>query len=182
MKSPRLKEKYFKEVVPALEKRFDYHNVMAVPRLLKVVLNSGVGKSLKDDKFTEAVTNTLTRISGQKPMLARAKKSISAFKIRQGMTVGVTVTLRGSRMYEFVDKLINVALARVRDFQGVNPKAVDEHGNLTIGFKEHIVFPEIRSDEVERIHGLEVCLTTNAKSKEEGLELFTLLGFPFKKN
>ncbi|MFA6553218.1 MAG: 50S ribosomal protein L5 [Patescibacteria group bacterium] len=179
---PRLKAKYFKLVVPAMEKRFGYKNVMAVPRLTKVVLNSGVGKSLKDDKFIDAVVNTLTRISGQKPMLARAKKSISAFKIRQGMTVGVMVTLRGNRMYDFVDKLMNVALARVRDFQGVNPKGVDEHGNLTIGFKEHIVFPEIRSDEVERIHGLEVCLTTNAKSKEEGLELFTLLGFPFKKN
>lgn len=165
-----------------MEKRFGYKNVMAVPRLTKVVLNSGVGKSLKDDKFIEAVVNTLTRISGQKPMLARAKKSISAFKIRQGMTVGVTVTLRGNRMYEFVDKLVNVALARVRDFQGIKPEGIDSHGSMTIGFKEHIVFPEIRSDEVERIHGLEVCLTTNAKSKEEGLELFTLLGFPFKKN
>ncbi|MFH1207388.1 MAG: 50S ribosomal protein L5 [Patescibacteria group bacterium] len=180
--TPRLKDKYFKQVVPAMAKRFGYKNVMAVPRLMKVVLNSGVGKSLKDDKFIEAVVNTLTRISGQKPMLARAKKSISAFKIRQGMTVGVMVTLRGNRMYDFVDKLVNVAIARIRDFQGVNPKAIDNRGNLTIGFKEHIVFPEIRSDEVERIHGLEVCLTTNAKSKEEGLELFTLLGFPFKKN
>ncbi|MFA5052424.1 MAG: 50S ribosomal protein L5 [Patescibacteria group bacterium] len=179
---PRLKEKYFKHVVPAMEKRFGYKNVMAVPRLMKVVLNSGVGKSLKDDKFTEAVVNTLTRISGQKPMLAQAKKSISAFKIRQGMTVGVTVTMRGRRMYEFVDKLINVALARVRDFQGITSTSVDSRGNLTIGFKEHVVFPEIRSDEVERIHGLEVCLTTNAKTREEGLELFTLLGFPFKKN
>ncbi len=180
--TPRLKEKYFKQVVPAMEKRFGYTNVMAVPRLIKVVLNSGVGKALKDDKFIDSVVNTMTRISGQKPMLAKAKKSISAFKIRKGMTVGVTVTLRGNRMYDFVDKLANVALARVRDFQGINPKAIDEHGNLTIGFKEHIVFPEIRSDEVERIHGLEVCLTTNAKSKDEGLELFTLLGIPFKKN
>jgi large subunit ribosomal protein L5 len=127
------------------------------------------------------VVSTLTRISGQKPVYRQAKKSISAFKIRQGMVVGVSVTLRGRRMYDFVDKLINVALARVRDFQGLEPDNVDQNGNLTIGFKEHIVFPEIHSDEIEQVHGLEVTITTNARTRERGLALFTYLGFPFKK-
>lgn len=178
----RLKEKYQKEVIPALEKQFGYTNAMQVPKLVRVTINSGVGKSLKDDKFVDAVVNTLSRISGQKPMLTRARKSISAFKIRQGMTVGVMVSLRGKRMYDFLDKLINVTLPRVRDFQGIDPTSIDRNGHLTIGFKEHVVFPEIRPDEVERIHGLEVTVTTTAKNAEHGLALFTHLGIPFKKD
>jgi large subunit ribosomal protein L5 len=177
----RLQEKYNKQIVPAMQKEFGYTNVLAVPKMLKVTLNSGTGKALKDEKYLDTVVSNLTRISGQKPLSNRAKKSISAFKIREGMIVGVSVTLRGERMYDFVDKFINVALARVRDFQGVEPKNVDRNGNFTIGLKEHIVFPEIRSDEVERIHGLSVTITTNAKTNKEGFELFSLLGVPFKK-
>lgn len=175
------KEKFYKEIIPAMRKEYGYKNDMAVPRLLKVTINSGAGQALKDDKFIDTVVNTLTRISGQKPVFTKAKKSISAFKIRQGMKIGVMATLRGKRMYDFVDKLINVSLPRVRDFRGLEEKSVDQSGNLTIGFKEHIAFPEIHSDEVERIHGLEVTITTSARSSEEGLRLLTTLGFPFKK-
>jgi large subunit ribosomal protein L5 len=177
----RLAEKYKKEIVPALKKEFGYTNDFEVPKMLKATINSGIGHALKDEKFLDTVVSTLTRISGQKPVLRKAKKSISAFKIRAGMVVGVSVTLRGRRMYDFVDKLINVALARVRDFQGLEPKNVDQNGNLTVGFKEHIVFPEIHSDEVEKIHGLEISISTTASSRAAGLALFTYLGFPFKK-
>jgi len=177
----RLKEKYKKNVIPAMREKFGYKNNLIVPRLVKVSINCGTGQALTDDKFLDTVVDTLTRISGQKPVLTKAKKSISAFKVREGATVGVMVTLRGQRMYDFVDKLINVTLARVRDFQGLEPKSIDQNGNLTIGFKEHVVFPEIRSDEVEKIHGLEVSVATNARSQAEGLELLSLLGFPFKK-
>lgn len=176
-----LKEKFYKQIVPAMKNEFCYRNYLVVPRLVKVTINSGTGQALKDDKFLETVFSTLTRISGQKPVFTKAKKSISAFKIREGMKIGVTVTLRGSRMYDFVDKLVNVTLPRVRDFQGLEEKSVDRNGNLTVGFKEHIVFPEIRSDEVERIHGLEVTMTTTARSHGEGVRLFTYFGFPFKK-
>ncbi|MFA5135127.1 MAG: 50S ribosomal protein L5 [Patescibacteria group bacterium] len=178
----RLKEKYETEVVPAMIKRFGYSTALAVPKMVKVSINSGTGKALKDEKLLEAVQATLTRISGQRPALTKARKSISAFKIRAGMTVGVRVTLRGSRMYDFVEKLIHVSLPRVRDFQGLDPKSIDQYGNLSIGFKEHVVFPEIRSDEVERTIGLEVTITTNSKTREEGTELLTMLGFPFKKD
>lgn len=176
----RLKEKYKKEVIPAMRKKLGYKNDLAVPKLIKVTINSGTGQALKDDKLLDVVVNTLTRISGQKPVLTKAKKSISTFKIREGDTVGIKVTLRGQRMYDFVDKLINVSLARVRDFQGLERKSIDQSGNLTVGFKEHVAFPEIGSDEVERIHGLEVVITTDARSQEEGLELLLFLGFPFK--
>ena len=177
----RLKEIYNKQVIPAMKKKFGYTNDLAVPKLLKVTINSGTSKALKDDKFLDTVVDTLTRISGQKVVLTKAKKSVAAFKIREGMTVGVKVDLRGKRMYDFVDKFVNVSMARVRDFRGIDPKSVGIDGNLSIGFKEHIVFPEIKSDEIEKIHGLEVVITNSAKTKEEGLELLTLLGFPFKK-
>ncbi|MDP2684105.1 MAG: 50S ribosomal protein L5 [bacterium] len=177
----RLKDKYNKQVIPAMKKKFGYTSDLAVPKIIKVTLNSGTGKALNDDKYLDRVVDTLTRISGQKPVLTKAKISVSAFKVREGNTVGVKVTLRGERMNNFVDKLVNVALARVRDFQGLEKKSVGPDGNLSIGFKEHIVFPEIKSDEVEVIHGLEVAITTNAKTREEGLELLSLLGFPFKK-
>lgn len=177
----RLKEKYIKEVIPEMKKNFGYKNDLAVPRLIKVLINAGTGRALTDDKFLDTVKNTLERITGQKPIFTRAKKSISAFKIRKNMIVGAMVTLRGERMYDFVDKLINVTLARVRDFRGLDNKSIDHGGNLTIGFKEHLVFPEIKSDEVDKLHGLEVIIDTGAKNKEEAGHLFRLLGFPFKK-
>ncbi|MAF24860.1 50S ribosomal protein L5 [bacterium] len=176
-----VKQKYNKEVIPALQKELDLSNLMSTPRLEKVVVNIGVGQGLKDSRFNEVVVDTLTRITGQKPVSAKAKTSISNFKIREGMTVGYRVTLRGPRMYDFVDRLINVTLPRVRDFRGLSRKGVDAQGNLSIGFKEHIAFPEIKSDEVERIHGLEVTIVTTAKDRKSGLALFGQLGFPLKK-
>ncbi|MBU0732383.1 50S ribosomal protein L5 [Patescibacteria group bacterium] len=178
----RLREKYNKEIKPALKEKFGYKNDLAVPRLEKVTVNIGLGKSLEDANFTETAVNTLTRITGQKPVLTRARKSISNFKIREGMAVGAKVTLRNDRMYEFLDKLMNVALPRVRDFRGISKKTVDQQGNMNIGFTEHIVFPEIQSDEVEKIHGLEVAMTTSAHNKEEGLALFEAMGMPFKQD
>ncbi|OGY45552.1 MAG: 50S ribosomal protein L5 [Candidatus Buchananbacteria bacterium RIFCSPHIGHO2_02_FULL_38_8] len=177
----RLKEKYQKGVIPAMEKAFGYKNDLAVPKLEKVIVNVGTGPGLKDSKFNEVVANTLQRITGQRPVSTTAKKSISNFKIRKGLIVGMIATLRGKRMYDFVDKLINVTLPRVRDFRGLSVKMVDGQGNLNIGFKEHIAFPEIKADEVEKIHGLQVSVITSAKTKEEGLELLKLLGFPFYK-
>lgn len=178
--TPRLKEKYQKEVIPKMKQIFGYKNNLAVPRLEKVVFNVGLGKSLEDPKFIEAAMENLERISGQKPILTKAKKSISNFKIRKGMIVGAKVTLRGNRMYDFVDKLINITLPRIGDFRGLPEKNLNQLGNLTIGIKEHIVFPEIRSDEVEKIHGLEVSISTTAKDRKESLTLFKLLGFPFQ--
>lgn len=177
----KLKEQYQKEILSALKQKFGYKNNLAVPRIEKVVLNVGTGQGLKDPKFNEVVEDTLLRITGQKPVKAVAKKSISNFKVREGQVVGLSVTLRGTRMYEFLDKLINVTLPRVRDFRGLDDKSVDPRGNLNLGFKEHIAFPEIKSDEVEKIHGLQISVVTTAKNKEEGLELLTLLGFPFRK-
>lgn len=177
----RLKEKYNKEVIPAMKEKFGYKNDLQVPKLLKVTLNVGIGKNLKDDNFIEHVEKVLSRITGQKPVKTKAKKSISNFKIREGMTVGVSVVLRGNRMYDFMDKLISVTLPRVRDFRGISPKKVDNNGNLNIGFKEFISFPEISSDEIEQLFGLEVAITTFAESKEIGYELLKLFGFPFTK-
>jgi large subunit ribosomal protein L5 len=177
----RLKQKYNKEIIPALKEKFGYTNNLAVPKLLKVTLNVGISAAKRDDKYQALIERTLTRISGQKPVLTKAKKAISAFKIRENQVVGAKVTLRHDHMFDFVDKLVSVALPRVRDFRGLDSKSVDKTGNLTVGFKEHLVFGEINPDEVESIHGLEVILTTNAKSKEEGLELFKLMGFPFQK-
>ena len=176
----RLKEKYKKEIVPKLMVKFNYQNLMAVPKLVKAVVNVGVGKNSKEKAYIDNVVSSLSRITGQKPVLTRAKKSISAFKIKQGSIVGVKVTLRGKRMYDFVEKLINVTLPRVRDFRGLPVKQLDSQGNLIIGFREHLAFPEIKADEVDKIHGLEVCLHTNTKNGQEGQELFKLLGFPLK--
>ncbi|MFW0837625.1 MAG: 50S ribosomal protein L5 [Candidatus Komeilibacteria bacterium] len=178
-----LQEKYKKTVSEQMAAKFKLTNKMAIPRLLKVTVNVGVGKGLKDPKFNELVENTLQRITGQKPQTTRARKSIAAFKIRDGAVVGYKVTLRGKRMYDFLNKIVHIALPRVRDFHGLDPnKNLDEQGNLTIGFREHNVFPEIKSDEVERLHGMEVSVTVNAGSRESGLALFRLLGFPFKSN
>ncbi|MDD4900492.1 MAG: 50S ribosomal protein L5 [Patescibacteria group bacterium] len=175
-----LKERYQKEIIPKMIAKFGYKNVMAVPRLVKVVLNSGVGRNAKDKAFIDSVVSSLERISGQKPILTKAKQSISAFKTRKGMTLGVAVTLRNKRMYDFVDKLVDITFPRIRDFRGISQQQVDNHGNLAVGFKEHIAFPEIKADEAENIHGLGVCLSTTAKNREQGLELFKLLGFPFR--
>lgn len=177
-----LKKKYQKEIVPKMEARFGYKNPMAVPRLTKVVINVGVGKNAKDKAFVDSVASSLERISGQRPVFTKAKQSISAFKTRKGMTIGVAVTLRNKRMFDFVEKLVNITFPRIRDFRGIDSKQVDKDGNLTVGLKEHIAFPEIKADEADNIYGLGVCLSTTAKTHDEGLELFKLMGFPFKKD
>ncbi len=176
-----LREYYKKEVIPQLKSEFGYTNNLAVPKLEKVVFNAGLGKGLKDSGFIENVENTLTRITGQKPVKTKAKKSISNFKIREGMVIGMKVTLRGEKMYDFVEKLIKITLPRVRDFRGLSLKSIDKEGNLNIGIKEHIAFPEIQADEIEKLHGLEMAIVSTAKNREEGEALFKALGFPFKK-
>lgn len=175
------KEHYDQKVVPALLKALGLKNKLACPRVLKVSLNVGLGKVAKEAAAFEVAENTLKRITGQKPVTTKARKAISNFKIRAGMPIGLTVVLRGRRLEEFLWKLINVTLPRVRDFHGLPLKSVDRTGNMAIGFKEHLVFPEIKSDEVDRLHGLEVVMTTNARTREWGLSLFKLLGFPFQK-
>lgn len=172
---------YLEKVVPALMAEFGFTNKLAVPKVAKVVVHIGTGPGIKDAKFLETAEDTLQRITGQRPVKTLAKKSIANFKIRQGMVVGLKVTLRGRRMWDFLTKLTNVALPRVRDFRGLDPKAVDRQGNASFGFKEHVVFPEIPSDEVERIHGLEVVVDTTATTHDEGLSLLRHLGFPFRK-
>lgn len=176
-----LQERYKKEILKKLKEKFGYKNDLEAPKLVKAVVNVGVGRQAKDTAFIDNVKSSLERITGQRPVLTRAKKAISSFKTKKGMVVGVVVTLRGKRMYDFIERLIKITFPRVRDFRGINEKQVDSNGNLTIGFREHLAFPEIKADEVERIHGLEVSVATNAKTREEGLELFRLLGFPFKK-
>lgn len=178
----RLKDKYKKEIVPALKAEFGYKNEALVPRVSKVVINVGFGKHTKEKEFAGTVEKTLIKISGQKPVFTKSKKSISAFKVREGMVIGAMVTLRDKRMYDFIEKLVNITFPRVRDFRGLNDKAIDNKGNLTIGFKEHTAFPEIKQEEIDNLHGLEVSIQTTATNKAEGLALLTLLGFPFKKN
>lgn len=172
--------KYQKEIAPLLLKEFGLKSTLQVPRIVRATVNVGVGKSLKDAEFISVVENTLTRITGQKPIRTLAKKSIASFKIREGQVVGVSVTLRKKRMYDFLDKLLMFALPRVRDFRGIDDRAVDAQGNVTIGFRENLTFPEIRPDEIERVHGLEVSITTTARSRERGLRLLKLFGLPFK--
>ncbi len=177
----RLKEKYKKEIVKTLSEKFGYSNELLVPHLNKVVLNVGFGHHLKEKEFIASVEKGLTKISGQKIVFTKAKKSISAFKIREGLIIGAKATLRGDRMFDFVDKLVNITFPRVRDFRGINESSVDRNGNLTVGFKEFVAFPEIHVEEVDNVFGLEVCIASSAKTKNEGLELFRLIGFPFKK-
>ena len=165
-----------------MKEKFGYKNIHQVPTVEKVVLNVGVGDHLKDNDYFEAVSKTLARISGQKPVLTKAKKSISNFKIREGMVVGVSVTVRKDRMWDFIEKLVKVTLPRVRDFRGITSKSFDKQGNYCLGFKEYLPFPEINLDEVEQLHGLEVVITTTATNKAEGMALLTELGFPFKEN
>ncbi len=176
----RLKEKYIKEVVPALMEEFKYKNVMQVPKLEKIVLNMGVGVALQDPKQLDAAVRELALITGQRPVVTRAKKSIAAFRVRTGMRIGAKVTLRGERMYEFFDRLVNVALPRVRDFSGVNPNSFDGRGNFAMGIKEQLVFPEINYDDVDRIRGMDIIITTTAKTDEEARSLLRHLGMPFR--
>ena len=175
----RLKDKYLNEVVPGLQEQFKYTNVMAIPKLDKVVINIGLGEVTQNPKALDAALNDLTLITGQKPVVTRAKKSIAGFKLREGMPVGVKVTLRGDRMYEFVDRLLSVALPRVRDFRGVSPKSFDGRGNFSLGLKEQLIFPEIEYDKIDKLRGMEIVFATTAKTDEEGRALLKLLGMPF---
>lgn len=175
-----MKERYRTEVVPALIKRFDYKNVMQVPRVRKIVINMGVGEAVGDSKALDAAIEDLATISGQKPMVTRAKKSIAAFKIRTGMAIGCKVTLRGDRMYDFLDKLVSVALPRIRDFRGVPPRAFDGRGNYTLGIREQLIFPEVDYDKVDKVRGMDITIVTDARSDEEALELLRQLGMPFR--
>lgn len=177
----RLQEQYNKEIIPALQKKFGYKNKMQVPRIKKIVLNVGVGKISKDAKMMESIMRDISKIAGQAPVQTIARKSIAGFKLRENQVVGVVVTLRGYRMYSFLDKLINVALPRVRDFRGLATKGFDGRGNYHLGLKEHIVFPEVPSDGLEHTFGLEVSIVTNAKKDEPAKELLTLMKFPFIK-
>ncbi len=176
-----IKEYYQKEIIKQLQEKFDIKNIMAVPKVEKIVLNVGFGRHSKEKDYIENVVSTLTAITGQKPILTKAKISVSAFKVRKGMVIGAKVTLRGKRMYQFLEKMVHVAFPRVRDFRGIEKKLVDMQGNLTVGFKEHLAFGEIKSDDIDKVHGLEVSVVTSANNREEGLELLSLLGFPFKK-
>ena len=175
----RLKDKYLNEVMPGLQEQFKYTTVRAIPKLDKVVINIGLGEVTQNPKALDAAINDLTLITGQKPVVTKAKKSIAGFKLREGMPVGVKVTLRGDRMYEFVDRLVSVALPRVRDFRGVSPKSFDGRGNYSLGLKEQLIFPEIEYDKIDKIRGMEIVFATTAKTDEEGRALLKLLGMPF---
>ena len=177
----RLKEKYQNEVIPALMERFQYKNVMEVPRLEKIVLNMGIGEAKDNPKALESAVNEMALIAGQKPVVTRAKKSISNFKLREGMNVGVKVTLRGDRMYDFLDKLMNISLPRVRDFRGVSPSSFDGRGNYALGIKEQLIFPEIDYDMVDSIRGMDIVIVTTAETDEESKKFLELMGMPFKK-
>ena len=175
----RIKEKYLTEAVPALQQKFGYKNVMMIPRLEKIVINMGLGDCKANAKALETAVAELTEIAGQKPQVTQAKKSIANFKVREGMNVGAKVTLRGARMEEFMDKLVNIALPRVRDFRGVSTKAFDGRGNYALGIREQLLFPEIEYDKVDKIRGMEMIFVTTAKTDEEAKELLRLLGMPF---
>jgi len=177
----RLKEKYRQEIVPAMQKEFSYANPMQVPSVNKVVINIGMGEVIQNAKAMDAAVADLATITGQRPVITRAKRSVAAFKLREGMQIGCMVTLRGERMYQFLDKLVNVALPRIRDFQGISPEAFDGRGNYTLGLREQLVFPEIDYDKVDKVRGMEVSVVTTARSDEEGRRLLSLMGMPFKK-
>jgi len=177
----RLKERYLNEVTPALVQKFNYSTVMQVPKIEKVVINMGVGDAVANSKVLDAAVNDMQLIAGQKPVITRAKKSIAGFKLRENMPIGVKVTLRGERMYYFLDKLFNVTLPRVRDFHGVSNKAFDGRGNYTLGLKEQLIFPEIEYDKVDKVRGMDIVIVTTAKTDEESRELLTGLGMPFVK-
>jgi large subunit ribosomal protein L5 len=177
----KLKERYFKEVVPALTKEFQYTNVMQVPRLEKVVINMGLGEATANAKAIDAGVKDLVAIAGQKPVINRARKSIATFKVRKGMPVGASVTLRGERMFDFLSKLINIALPRIRDFRGLSPKSFDGRGNFSVGVKEQIMFPEINYENVDAVRGMDISIVTTARTDQEGRALLAHLGMPFRK-
>ena len=177
----RLKEKYTNEIVDAMNKKFGYSNIMQVPKLDKIVINMGVGEAKDNAKVLDAAIKDLETISGQKAVITKAKKSVANFKLREGMPIGCKVTLRGERMYEFADRLINLALPRVRDFRGVNPNAFEGRGNYALGIKEQLIFPEIEYDKVDKVRGMDIIFVTTANTDEEARELLTLFGMPYKK-
>ena len=176
----RLQEKYINEVVPALTEKFGYKNVMELPKIAKIIINMGVGEAVGIRKALDAAVSDLTIIAGQKPILTRAKKSLAAWKLRQGMPIGAKVTLRGVRMYQFLDKFMNVALPRVRDFRGISANSFDGRGNYAIGLKEQLIFPEIEYDKIDKLRGMNIVVVTTAKTDEEARELLKLMGMPFK--
>jgi large subunit ribosomal protein L5 len=176
----RLKDKYRSDIVEAMQKKFGYKNVMQVPKLEKVVVSMGVGEAIQNSKAMDAALGDLTIISGQKPITTKAKRSIAAFKLREGMTIGAKVTLRGERMYEFVDRLFSVAMPRIRDFRGISPKSFDGRGNYSMGVREQLIFPEIEYDKIDKIRGMDIIFVTTAKTDEEARELLSLMGMPFK--
>ena len=178
--SPRLKAKYRAEIVPALKSEFDFANIMQVPGLVKIVVNMGVGEAAKDSKLIEGAIRDLQTITGQKPLVTKAKKSIANFKLREGMPIGAHVTLRGDRMWEFMDRLLSISLPRIRDFRGLSPKQFDGQGNYTFGITEQVVFPEIEQDKLDRVRGMDITIVTSAKNDDEGRALLRALGFPFK--
>jgi large subunit ribosomal protein L5 len=175
-----IKEKYNKTAVPEMKKKFGYKNNLAVPKIVKVIIGTGIG-SVKEEVKKQSIEKSIALIAGQKPKINQARKSIASFKTRQGMPIGYSVTLRGQRMYDFLEKLINVTIPRVRDFRGLKPDLIDNSGNMTIGFKEHVVFPETGGDDIRSAFGLGITIVSSAKTKEESLELLKLVGFPFKK-
>ncbi len=177
---PRLLEKYRKEVIPILMEKTGRTNRLSLPRLEKIVINMGVGEAKKEKKYLDEAVDALTNIAGQKAVITRARKSVAGFQVRQGMAIGCKVTLRGRRMYEFLDRLISIALPRVRDFRGLNPKAFDGHGNYTLGLTEQMVFPELNPDKYSRNQGMDICIVTTARNDSEALELLKALGMPFR--
>jgi large subunit ribosomal protein L5 len=176
----RFKEKYERDAIPSLKSKFGYSNVMQVPQIKKVVINMGVGDATSDAKAMDAAVVDMTAISGQKPVVTKAKKSIAAFKVREGAPIGCMVTLRGQRMYDFLDKLFNVSLPRIRDFKGVSPKAFDGRGNYTLGIRDQLIYPEINYDKVDKVRGMDIAIVTSARNDEEAFELLKLMGMPFR--
>ena len=176
----RLKETYRNNITKAMQEKFGYKNIMQIPKLEKVVINMGVGEAIQNAKAIDSAMEDLAKITGQKPVVTRAKKSIAGFKLRAGMPIGVKVTLRGTRMYEFVDKLFNIALPRVRDFHGISPKSFDGRGNYTLGIREQLIFPEIEYDKIDKVRGMDIIFVTTAKTDEEARELLKLMGMPFR--
>jgi large subunit ribosomal protein L5 len=177
----RLKEYYKSDVAPALMKKFSYKSVMQIPKIEKVVINVGCGEARDNQKVMDAVVGDLAKITGQKPMICYAKKSVANFKLREGMAIGAKVTLRAEKMYEFIDRFFNIALPRVRDFRGINPDSFDGRGNYSLGLKEQLIFPEIEYDKIDKIRGMDICFVTTAKTDEEARELLSLMGAPFAK-
>jgi len=177
----RMKDYYKSDVAPALMKKYSYKSVMQIPKLEKIVVNVGAGEARENSKVIDAIANDLAAITGQKPYICKARKSVANFKLREGMNIGVKVTLRGDRMYEFLDRLFNVALPRVRDFRGINPNSFDGRGNYSMGLKEQLIFPEIDFDKIDKVRGMDICFVTTASTDEEARELLTLMGAPFAK-